>query len=105
MKEKEKVKVTMTDEVMRQIEGEHYQQLNKSETKEDWFVEIQIFEFHSIDDIFLNGSILKKTIMKGVSTAKPDSASLAYFALQIYSPQGTLLHEDSCWNSDWWEDL
>ena len=47
-------------------------------------MELEVFWFHSIDDIFMNGALLKKTITKGVSTAKPDSASLAYYALQIY---------------------
>lgn len=36
----------------------------------------------SIDDIFMNGTILKKLITKGVSTAKPESSSLIYYALK-----------------------
>ena len=40
--------------------------------------------------------------MKGVSTAKPDSSSLCYYALQLYGLQGELIHQDKCWNSDWW---
>ena len=43
--------------------------------------------------------------MKGVSTAKADSSSLCYYALQIYGPKGELVHQDKCWDSDWWQDL
>lgn len=44
-------------------------------------------------------------IVKGVSTAKPDSSSLVYYALKYYSPNGEVLFEDPFFNSDWWEDF
>ena len=36
-----------------------------------------------IDDIYLDGRLLKKSIVKGVSTAKPESSSLVYYALKF----------------------
>ena len=52
----------------------------------------------------MDGSILKKTLVRGVSTAKPDSSSLMYYALKFLDSKKNVLHEDSCFNSDWWED-
>ena len=45
MKAKQKIKVSVTDEVMRETEGDKYAKLvedNKEENKEDWLVEIQV---------------------------------------------------------------
>lgn len=52
----------------------------------------------------MNGTVLKKRLIKGVSTAKPESASLIYYALKFLDPNKKVLHEDPCFNSDWWED-
>lgn len=61
-----------------------------------------MFFFHSIDDVLLNGQLLKKVHCKGVSTAKPDPSSLVYFALRFFDGKHQLLREDACFNSDWW---
>jgi hypothetical protein len=53
----------------------------------------------------MNGTILKKLLTKGVSTAKPESSSLIYYALKYLDANKTVLHEDKCFNSDWWEDF
>jgi hypothetical protein len=42
-----------------------------------------IEKLQKVDDIYLNGKILKKTLIKGVSTAKPESSSLVYYALKF----------------------
>ena len=52
----------------------------------------------------MDGSVLKKTIIRGVSTAKPDSSSIIYYALKYFDDEGNILKEDNCFNSDWWED-
>ena len=52
----------------------------------------------------MNGTVLKKMLIKGVSTAKPESSSLIYYALKYLDSNKKVLHEDACFNSDWWED-
>ena len=37
-----------------------------------------------VDDFYMNGSVLKKTLIKGVSTAKPESSSVIYYALKFF---------------------
>ena len=53
----------------------------------------------------MNGEIFKKTLIKGVSTAKPESASIIYYALKYLDDKKNVLHQDDCFNSDWWEDF
>jgi hypothetical protein len=50
----------------------------------------------------MNGTILKKLLIKGVSTAKPESSSLIYYALKYLDSNKNVLHEDKCFRSDWW---
>lgn len=52
----------------------------------------------------MDGTLLKKLIVKGVSTAKPDSSSLVYYALKFIDDEKKVIYEDPCFNSDWWED-
>lgn len=80
----------------------------KQELKEDvkeWTVSIQIFDLISVDDIYMDGTLIKKLLWKGVSTAKPDSSSYIYYALKYLDSNKNVLHEDACFNSDWWEDF
>ena len=37
-----------------------------------------------VDDFYMNGSVLKKTLVRGVSTAKPDSSSFIYYGLKYF---------------------
>ena len=43
------------------------------EIQEDlvWKVYVEVMEIIKVDDIYMDGTILKKTLMRGVSTAKP----------------------------------
>lgn len=52
----------------------------------------------------MDGTLIKKMLLKGVSTAKPDSSSFIYYALKYLDSNKNVLHEDACFNSDWWED-
>lgn len=52
--------------------------------------------------MLLDGRLLKKVHIRGVSTAKPDHSSLVYFALRFYDGKHELLREDACFGSDWW---
>lgn len=52
----------------------------------------------------MDGKIFKKILIKGVSTAKPESSSVIYYALKYLDNNKKVLHEDPCFNSDWWED-
>lgn len=52
----------------------------------------------------MDGTVLKKLITKGISTAKPESSSLIYYALKYLDQSKNILYEDKCFNSDWWED-
>lgn len=47
---------------------------------------VEVHDIQKVDDFYLDGSILKKILIKGVSTAKPDSSSLMYYALKILGP-------------------
>ena len=114
MKEKEKVFIRVSDQAMRICEGEKYQQYVKeigeepkeeAEGEESWSAELEIITLLSVDDVFLDSRLLKKTLVRGVSTAKPDSSSLVYYALRIADPKGTVLYSDDCFESDWWEDF
>lgn len=40
-----------------------------------------------------------------MSTAKPDSASLVYYALKFITAGRETIHMDECFESDWWEDF
>ena len=40
----------------------------------------------------MDGSILKKLLVKGVSTAKPESSSLLYYALKFVDNEKNVLH-------------
>lgn len=53
----------------------------------------------------MDGQLLKKTLVRGVSTAKPDSASLIYYALKFIDSAKNTVHTDACFDSDWWEDF
>lgn len=55
--------------------------------------------------MFLDGQLLKKTLIRGVSTAKPDSSSLIYYALKFIDTNKAPIHSDTCFDSDWWEDF
>lgn len=87
MKSKEIAEFQIKDCDLRELEQEKYKKLNEKEACESlswsWFVKIEVMFFNSIDDIFLDGTLLKKIIIRGVSTAKPDSSSLVYYALKI----------------------
>lgn len=65
---------------------------------------MEVTDFQKIDDVDLNGKMLKKIITKGVSTSKPDASSLLYFALTFLGPNKEIWKEDLCFHSDWWED-
>lgn len=67
-----------------------------------WKVIIEVKDIKKVDDFYMDGSILKKTLIRGVSTAKPESSSLMYYALKFLDSHKNVLHEDSCFNSDWW---
>jgi hypothetical protein len=41
-------------------------------------------------------------IVRGVSTAKPDSSSLVYYALKFMNSSKETVFEDECFESDWW---
>ena len=58
-----------------------------------------------VDDIYLDGGLLKTTLVKGISTARADSSSLVYYALKFFDGNKKLIHEDKCFQSDWWEDF
>ena len=55
-----------------------------------------------VDDFYMNGSVLKKTLIKGVSTAKPESSSVIYYALKFFDHNREVLFVDQCFESDWW---
>jgi len=76
--------------------------VNQDVTNEDWTLFIEIFYFHSIDDVHMDGKLLKKTLLKGVSSARPDHSSLVYYALKFLGINKEVLHQDSCFESDWW---
>jgi hypothetical protein len=40
-----------------------------------------------------------------VSTAKPDSSSLVYYALKFIDSNKETVYMDDCFESDWWEDF
>ena len=44
----------------------------------------------------MDGLLLKKTLLKGVSTARPDQSSLVYYALRYLGKNKELLYQDSC---------
>lgn len=50
----------------------------------DWAVEIHIEKMYKIDDLFGDGSLVKKSVRKGYSTAKPEKVSEIGFDLWIY---------------------
>jgi hypothetical protein len=68
-------------------------------------VKIEVLDVIKVDDIYLDGALLKTTLVKGVSTARADSSSLVYFSLRFFDENKKLLYEDKCFNSDWWEDF
>jgi hypothetical protein len=41
-------------------------------------------------------------IVRGVSTAKPDSSSLVYYALKFINSSKETVFQDECFESDWW---
>jgi hypothetical protein len=53
----------------------------------------------------LDGRLLKKLLVRGVSTAKPESSSKIYYAIKFLDEKKNILKEDACFNSDWWEDF
>lgn len=53
----------------------------------------------------MDGTLLKKTLIKGVSTSKPESSSLIYYALKFVDQKKEVVFQDSFFNSDWWEDF
>ena len=53
----------------------------------------------------MDGTLLKKTLIKGVSTSKPESSSLIYYALKFVDEKKSVVYEDPCFNSDWLEDF
>jgi hypothetical protein len=44
-------------------------------------------------------------MVRGVSTAKPDSSSLVYYALKFITASRETVFMDECFESDWWEDF
>ena len=66
---------------------------------------VEIFSFHSIDDIFMDGQLLKKILVRGISTAKADSSSIIYYALKFINSQKETVFMDPFFESDWWEDF
>lgn len=44
-------------------------------------------------------------LVRGVSTAKPDSSSLVYYALKFIDSNKDVVYADKCFESDWWEDF
>jgi len=50
----------------------------------------------------MDGKLLKKTLLKGVSSARPDNSSLVYYALKFLGKDKEVLHQDDCFESDWW---
>ena len=44
----------------------------------------------------MDGLLLKKNLLKGVSTARPDQSSLVYYALKFIGRNKEVLHQDSC---------
>jgi hypothetical protein len=64
----------VADEDMRELEGDFYSQIEQpapSNPEDHWDLTLEIFFFHNIDDIFMDGRLLKKIHIRGVSTAKP----------------------------------
>jgi len=60
--------------------------LNGSEeTGGSWTIEIGIMRMFKIDDIYGDGSLVKKVFRKAISTAKPDKVSEVQFDLWIYN--------------------
>ena len=70
-----------------------------------WRVRVEVADIKKVDDFYMDGSILKKMLTRGVSTAKPESSSLMYYALKILGPDKNVLSEDPFFTSDWWEDF
>ena len=75
MKEKEKVFIRVSDQAMRICEGEKYQQYVKgieeepkeeAEGEESWSAELEIITLLSVDDVFLDSRLLKKTLVKSL---------------------------------------
>lgn len=66
------VRLVLSDELLRELEGDTSPLFEENAgNEENWTITLEVFFFHSIDDIFLDGQLLKKMLIRGVSTAKP----------------------------------
>lgn len=77
-----------TEHALTVVKNDAYRSLEPSPEVEgdmDWVVEINLKQLCKIDDIYHDGQIIKKTLYKGRSTAKPDKISQVDFDLWIYS--------------------
>lgn len=49
---------------------------------------------HKIDDLLFDGSLLKKTVRKGNSTARPEDTSIVFYALEWLDADGATKRKD-----------
>jgi len=57
-------------------------------------IAIEVLWLHKIDDIQFDGSLLKKTLRKGNSTARPEDTSVVYYALEWLAADGSTIKQD-----------
>jgi hypothetical protein len=57
-------------------------------------IEVEVLWLHKIDDIMFDGSLLKKTIRKGNSTARPEDTSVVFYAIEWLDNNGSILRKD-----------
>ena len=67
-------------------------------------IRIEVRWLHKIDDFLFDGTLLKKTIRKGNSTARPQDTSIVYYALEMLAADGSTLKKDEAFDLEQ-EDL
>lgn len=63
---------------------------------EKYTLELNLKKLISIDDIFNNGTAVKKLLSKGICTSKPEKMSRIYFKLTIEIEEDIIYQSEGC---------